>query len=58
MQSLLEGVEYHLVGAFDLSIGAGVGYRDVPDVDTAVLTVLTERVVVEVGTQVCDDAVG
>jgi hypothetical protein len=32
--------------------------RDIPDVDPAVLVVLPELVVVEVGPQVCDDAMG
>jgi hypothetical protein len=57
VQSLLEGVEYHPVGALYLSVGPRVGDSDIPDVDPAVLTVLPELVVVEVGTQVCDDTV-
>jgi hypothetical protein len=32
--------------------------RDIPDDDPAVLAVLPELVVVEVGAQVCDDAMG
>jgi hypothetical protein len=35
-----------------------MGNRDIPDVDPAVLVVLLELVVVEVGAQVCDDAMG
>jgi hypothetical protein len=35
-----------------------MGNCDIPDIDPAVLAVLPELVVVEVGTQVCDDAVG
>ena len=31
---------------------------DVPDIDPAVLAILPELVVVEIGTQICDDAVG
>jgi hypothetical protein len=35
-----------------------MGDRDVPDVDPAVLAVLPELVIVEIGAQVCDDAMG
>jgi hypothetical protein len=35
-----------------------MGNRDMSDVDPAVLAVLPELVVVEVGAQVCDDAMG
>jgi hypothetical protein len=35
-----------------------MGDGDIPDVDPAVLAVLPELVVVEVGAQVCDDAMG
>jgi hypothetical protein len=35
-----------------------MGDWDIPDVDPAVFTVLPELVVVEVGPQVCDDAMG
>jgi hypothetical protein len=35
-----------------------MGDGDIPDVDPAVLAVFAEQVVVEVGTQVCDDAMG
>jgi hypothetical protein len=58
VQSLLESVKYHPIGALDLSVGPWMGDRDIPDVDPTVLAVLPELVVVEVGTQVCDDAVG
>jgi hypothetical protein len=58
MQSLLEGVEYHPVGTLDLFVGPGMGALDILNVDPAVLILLPELVVVEVGTQVCDDAVG
>jgi hypothetical protein len=58
VQSLLESVEYHPVGALDLSIGPRMGNLDTSDVDPAVLAVLPELVIVEVGAQVCDDAMG
>jgi hypothetical protein len=58
VQSLLESVVYHPVGVLDLSIGPRMGNRDISDVDPAVLAVLPEVVIVEVGSQVCDDAVG
>jgi hypothetical protein len=58
VQSLLESVEYHPVSALDLSIGPRMGDWDISDVDPAVLAVLLELVIVEVGAQVCDDAVG
>jgi hypothetical protein len=35
-----------------------MGDLDISDVDPAVLEVLPELVIVEVGAQVCDDAVG
>jgi hypothetical protein len=35
-----------------------VGGRDVPDIDPAVLVVLSELMIVEVGAQVYDDAMG
>jgi hypothetical protein len=58
VQPLLESVEYHPVGTLDLSIGPWMGDRDISDVDPAVLAVLPELVIVEVGAQVCDDAMG
>jgi hypothetical protein len=58
VQSLLESVKYHPIGTLDLSIGPWMGDCDILDVNPAVLAVLPELVVVEVGTQVCDDAVG
>jgi hypothetical protein len=58
VQSLLESVEYHPVGMLDLSISPWMGDRDIPDVDPAVLAVLPKLVIVEVGAQVCDDAMG
>jgi hypothetical protein len=58
VQSLLESVKYHPIGALDLSIGPRMGNRDILDVDPAVLAVLPELVIVDVGAQVCDDAVG
>jgi hypothetical protein len=58
VQPLLESVEYHPVGTLDLSIGPWMGDRDISDVDPAVLAVLPELVIVEVGVQVCDDAMG
>jgi hypothetical protein len=58
VQSLLESVEYHPIGTLDLSIGPKMGNRDISDVDPTVLAVLSELVIVEVGAQVCDDAVG
>jgi hypothetical protein len=42
----------------DLSVGPWMSDLDIPDVDPAVLAVLPELVVVEVGPQVCDDAMG
>jgi hypothetical protein len=41
VQSLLESVENHPIGALDLSVGPWMGDRDVPDVDPAVLAVLS-----------------
>jgi hypothetical protein len=35
-----------------------MGDGDIPDIDPAVLVVLPELVVVEVGAEVCDDAMG
>jgi hypothetical protein len=35
-----------------------MGDGDIPDVDPTVLAVLSELVIVEVGAQVCDDAMG
>jgi hypothetical protein len=35
-----------------------MGDEDILDIDPAVFAVLQELVVVEVGTQVCDDAMG
>jgi hypothetical protein len=35
-----------------------MGDGDIPDVDPTVLVVLPELVVVEIGTQVCDNAMG
>jgi hypothetical protein len=35
-----------------------MGDEDIPDVDPTVLAVLPELMVVEVGAQVCDDAMG
>jgi hypothetical protein len=35
-----------------------MGDGDIPDVDPTVLAVLPELLVVEVGTQVCDNAMG
>jgi hypothetical protein len=35
-----------------------MGDGDIPDVDPTVLAVLPELVVVEIGTQVCDNAMG
>jgi hypothetical protein len=58
VQPLLEGIEYHPSGALDLSVGVGVGDWDILDVDPTILIVLPELVVVEVGTQVCDDTTG
>jgi hypothetical protein len=58
VQSLLESVEYHPIGALDLSVGPRMGNLDISDVDPSVLAVLPELVIVEVGAQVCDDAVG
>jgi hypothetical protein len=58
VQSLLESVEYHPIGALDLSICPKMGNGDISVVDTFVLTVLPELVIVEVGAQVYDDAVG
>jgi hypothetical protein len=58
VQSLLESVEYHPIGALDLSVGPWMGDRDIPDINPVVLEVLLELVVIVVGTQVCDDAVG
>jgi hypothetical protein len=58
MQSLLESIEYHPVGKLDLSISPRMGDCDISDVDPAVLAVLPELVIVEVGAQVCDDAMG
>jgi hypothetical protein len=57
MQSLLNGIEDHPVGVLDLSVGPRVGDLDMPNVDPAILIVLPKLVIVEVGTQVCDDAV-
>jgi hypothetical protein len=42
----------------DLSVGPRMGDSDIPDVDPAILAVFPKLVIVEVGTQVCDDAVG
>jgi hypothetical protein len=58
VQSLLQSVEYNPIGTFDLSVGPRMGNSDIPDVDPAVLAVFPKLVIVEVGTQVCDDAVG
>jgi hypothetical protein len=58
VQSLLESVEYHPIGTLDLSTGPRMGNWDISDVDPAVLTVLPELVILEVGAQVCDDVVG
>jgi hypothetical protein len=46
------------IGMLDLSVGPWVSDGDVPDVDPAVLDVLPELVIVEVGAKVCDDAMG
>jgi hypothetical protein len=35
-----------------------MGNGDIPDVDPTILAVLPELVVVEVGTQVCENAMG
>jgi hypothetical protein len=35
-----------------------MGDCDIPNVDPAVLAVLPELVIIEVGAQVCDDAMG
>ncbi|MDD0245732.1 hypothetical protein PSY47_23475, partial [Shigella flexneri] len=51
-------VEYHPIGAFHLAIGAWMSDGDVPDVNSTVLTVLPELVIVEIQTQVCDNAIG
>jgi hypothetical protein len=58
VQSLLGSVEYHPIGALDLSVGPWMGDGDIPDVNPDVLAILLELVIVDVGTQVCDDAVG
>jgi hypothetical protein len=58
VQPILESVVHHPIGALDLSIGPRMGNRDISYVDPAVLAVLPELVIVEVGAQVCDDAVG
>jgi hypothetical protein len=56
--SLLESVEYHPICTLDLSVGPWMGNGDIPDVDPTVLAVLPELVVVEIGTQVCDNVMG
>jgi hypothetical protein len=58
VQSLLESVKYHPIDALDLSVGPWMGDGDIPGVDPTVLAVLLELVIVEVGAQVCDDAMG
>jgi hypothetical protein len=58
VQPLLQGVKYHLVGVLNLTIAPRVSDGDVPNIDPAVLTVTPEPVVVAIGTQVCDDAIG
>jgi hypothetical protein len=42
----------------DLSIGPWMSDGDIPDVDPTGLAILLELVVVKVGPQVCDDAMG
>ena len=58
MQPFLESVEYHPVGALNLAIGPRVSDGDIPNIDPAGLAVLPELVAIEVGAQICDDAVG
>jgi hypothetical protein len=58
VQSFLESVDYNPIGAIDLSVGPWMGDGNVPDVDPAVLAVLPELVIIEVGAQVCDGAMG
>jgi hypothetical protein len=58
VQSLLESIEYHPIGTLDLSVVPWMGDLDIPDVDPAVLAVLPELVIVEVGAQVRDDVMG
>jgi hypothetical protein len=58
MSSLLEGVEYHPIGTLDVSVGLWMGDGNIPDVNPAVLAIFPKLVVVEVGPQVCDDAMG
>ena len=57
IQSLLESIQYHPIRAFHLAVGTGMSDGDVPDVNSTVLAVLPELVIVEIRTQVCDDAV-
>ena len=42
----------------NLTVGPRVSDGDVPSINPTVLAVLPELVVVEIGTQVCDDAIG
>jgi hypothetical protein len=57
MRELLEGVEYYPVSALHLAIIMRLSDRDIPNVDPTILTVLPKLVIVEVMTQVCDDAI-
>ena len=57
MQALLEGVEYHPIGMLNLAISPWMSDRDVPDIDPAVFIITLESMVVEVGTQICDDVI-
>jgi hypothetical protein len=57
MRELFEGVEYYPVSALHLAIIMRLSDRDIPNVDPTILTVLPKLVIVEVMTQVCDDAI-
>jgi hypothetical protein len=58
VESLLEAVDYQTVRPFHLSIGPWVCDRDIFNLDTCILAEFLELVGREIGSQVCDDAIG
>jgi hypothetical protein len=58
VQSLFKGIEYHPICEQHLTVDTRVSDGDILDVNTVVLAVLPKLVIVDVRTQVCEDAMG
>ena len=57
MQPFLESFESHAIGTLDLAVGPWVSDGDIANIDSVVLVVLPELVVVEIRSQVSDDPI-